>query len=121
MNKEEMLKDHCPGCGSLPPLWKEVDSEIEGPDGVGPRYHCSVCDEYRVIVPFEESDQQPVRGSEVERWVKHWRDNYAARDEGGNPPEWHALDALLDSYREMADAGMTIKEARELSMTGSDE
>jgi hypothetical protein len=94
---------------------------IEGPDGAGPRYHCSVCDEYRVIVPFEANDHQPERGSEVERWIKHWRDNYEAKDEGGNPPEWYAVDALLDSYRDMADAGMSIKEARELSGVDDDD
>jgi len=115
MNSEEYLKSKCPGCGSLPPLWKEVDDSIAGPDGVGPRFHCSVCDEYRVIVPFEPNDHEPVRGSEVELWVKHWRDNYTATDGGGNPPEWFALGALLDSYRDMADAGMSVKEARELS------
>ena len=121
MNREEYLKSKCPGCGTLHPLWGQVDDSIAGPDGVGPRWHCTVCDEYRVIVPFEESDHEPERGSEVEQWIKHRRDSFGATDGGENPPEWRALDDLLDSYREMADAGLSIKEARELSMTGSNE
>ena len=121
MNKEEHLRSKCPGCGAKPTLWKQVDDSIEGPDGVGPRFHCDVCDEYRVIVPFEENDHAPERGSEVERWIKHWRDNFGATGGGENPPEWRAIDDLLDSYRDMADAGLSIKEAREVSMTGSDE
>jgi len=113
VNKEELLKDHCPGCGTLPPLWGEVDSSIAGPEGLGPRWHCTVCDEYRVIVPFEASDHEPERGSEVEAFIRRERERYTALDEGGNPDEWHALDALLDRYRLLADNGRSLKDDRE--------
>jgi hypothetical protein len=49
----------------------------------------------------------PERGDEVEAWLKRRRDSHV--DAGGwGSPEWHAVDSLLDDYREHADTGTPL-------------
>jgi hypothetical protein len=44
------------------------------------------------------------RGSDVEAWIKRHRDCQAADSQA-----WHAVDWMLDDYRERADMGVTLK------------
>jgi hypothetical protein len=46
----------------------------------------------------------PMRGSDVEAWIKANRDSY-----GSDWPEWFALDLLLDNYRLKADTGASLE------------
>jgi hypothetical protein len=45
----------------------------------------------------------PVRGSDVEAWIRRRRDRYTP-----GYSDWHALHALLDDYRAHADAGTPL-------------
>lgn len=58
----------------------------------------------------------PRRGDPVEAWIKRHRDECAELSPAdaahygthANPPQWHALDALLDDYRDHADTGTPL-------------
>lgn len=49
----------------------------------------------------------PHREDDVARWLKMRRD-----DLPGESPEWYAVDNLLDEWRELADVGRSLMEAR---------
>lgn len=51
-------------------------------------------------------EHRPRRGDDVEEWLKRRRD---AWNRTGERPEFHALDSLLDRYRECADYGLTLR------------
>lgn len=51
------------------------------------------------------SRHQPVRGDDVEAWLKRHRNLYVP-----DSPAWSALDAALDHYREKADYGLRLDE-----------
>ena len=49
--RETALRTACPFCASTAPTWGQCDAPQDwgGMCGFGPRYHCTNCDEYRVI------------------------------------------------------------------------
>lgn len=49
------------------------------------------------------TNHAPWRGSDVEKWIKQFRDAYTP----GMPP-WIALDDLLDDYRLHSDLGTPL-------------
>lgn len=53
------------------------------------------------------SSHEPVRGSDVELWIRQARDTYDQQDPR-QQIEWTALDALLDDYRERADTSTPL-------------
>ena len=55
----------------------------------------------------EQHVHQPRRGSDVEAFIKAARDRYLDCD-GQRTGVWHALDDLLDRYREHADTGTPL-------------
>lgn len=58
--------------------------------------------------PGYDLPPQPRRGDHVEAWLKAQRDQHV--DAYGRPPEWHALDRVLDDYRLHADTGIPLGE-----------
>lgn len=54
------------------------------------------------------TEHQACRGDDVEAFIKRQRDEYEPTS-----PEWHALDGLLDDYRQCADTGMPLNRAAE--------
>jgi hypothetical protein len=62
-----------------------------------------------VTSDHEYSAHRPVRGDDVEAWIKRMRDNYNA-NQGHAPSDYsyRALDRLLDRYRECSDCGLTL-------------
>lgn len=56
------------------------------------------------VVPIDVALFEPHRGDEVEAWIKRERDRYGEVLD----LEWHALDDLLDNYREHADTGTPL-------------
>lgn len=177
MNREEMLKEKCPDCGATAESgeWYEKDATKNwGLLGVGPRYHCRNCDAFRVITPFDPSEEMtinravwheafrlldaatseplkvggeidaalesvrmevraflelheglspghiPMRGSEVESYIKLWRDEFENLPGDELVSAQHSvrarylvLDEMLDDYRERADTGKSLLEADE--------
>jgi DNA polymerase-3 subunit epsilon len=64
------------------------------------------------LVPYRKPasiPHQPHRGDAVEAWLKQQRDRHLD-DYQAPPPEWHALDALLDAYRLHADTSTPLHE-----------
>lgn len=51
---------------------------------------------------------RPHRGSDVEAWLKRWRDGYRKGDGKVSEAAWFIVDALLDDYREHADTGTPL-------------
>jgi hypothetical protein len=49
---------------------------------------------------------RPVRGDQVEAWIKEWRDHYI----GSGFTVWDVLDDMLDEYRLRADLGRSLSE-----------
>jgi len=50
---------------------------------------------------------RPMRGSDIDVWIKRWRDSFRESD-GSRTGVWYALDDLLDNYREHADTGTPL-------------
>ncbi len=51
----------------------------------------------------------PMRGSDVEAWIKRARDEYRGPDDpDGRTPSWDVLDNLLDDYQLHADVGASL-------------
>lgn len=50
----------------------------------------------------------PRRDDPVAAWIKRARDTYVHRPDGTAQEGWHALDHLLDDYREHADTGVPL-------------
>jgi hypothetical protein len=48
---------------------------------------------------------RPMRGDDVEAWLKRQRDSYPVAEFG-----WSVIDRLLDEYRCCADYGHTLEE-----------
>lgn len=63
------------------------------------------------VINLQFSDQpgaaaiqfKPVRGDEVSRWLKAWRDSISKTE-----PSHGVIDAMLDDYREHADTGTPL-------------
>lgn len=53
----------------------------------------------------------PTRGSDVEAWIKQYRDSERIGSDA-----WHEIDALLDDYRDHADTGTPLD--RDVSYPG---
>lgn len=49
---------------------------------------------------------RPVRGDVVEKWLVRQRDRW---NRTGERPEFQAIDAMLDRYRECSDYGLTLR------------
>lgn len=50
------------------------------------------------------------RGSDVEAWIKRWRDAHDSDSAGWVHHVHHAIDAMLDDYRDHADTGTPLNE-----------
>ncbi len=58
----------------------------------------------RALAPPTEAQHRPRRDDDVETWLKRMRDRNSSH------PEYpHAIDGLLDRYRECADYGLTLR------------
>lgn len=60
-----------------------------------------------LVEAVSTTEHRPERGSNVEAWIKHYRDQHRATD-GTLTGAWHAVDGLLDDYREHADTGTPL-------------
>lgn len=50
---------------------------------------------------------QPVRGSDVEAWIKHWREQFRSASME-TTDIWWAVNDMLADYRERADTGKPL-------------
>ncbi len=50
---------------------------------------------------------QPRRGSDIENWIRRYRDEHLDSS-GGRTGAWYALDGLLDDYTLHADTGAAL-------------
>jgi len=57
--------------------------------------------------PGYDLPPQPRRGDHVAAWLKAQRDQHVDGYDSP-PPEWHALDRVLDDYRLHADTGTPL-------------
>lgn len=60
-------------------------------------------------------DHVPYRGSNVEAWLKRYRDQFAEKGGDGTrrpmtSPEWGVINDLLDDYREHSDTGTSLSQ-----------
>ena len=53
---------------------------------------------------------RPMRGSDVEAWLKRRRDVYDGQAGGEETSLWMELDSLIDDYRRRADFGLTLND-----------
>lgn len=50
----------------------------------------------------------PERGSDIDAWLKRHRDQYVNHSTGEKTGVWHAIDGILDDYRDHADTGTPL-------------
>lgn len=60
--------------------------------------------------PFMSPSHQPHRGSDVETFIRNFRDQHGPSFDGNDlhSESWYSLDNLLDEYRLRADIGITL-------------